>query len=71
LKSPRIAKALAKVAENTADPAQADVPIGEGLRGYLSAYNGSGTFPVTYERLRGFTEGIPLSDATGSDALTR
>jgi hypothetical protein len=44
-------------------------PIGEGLRGYLRAYKRERNLPVTYERLRGFTEVIPLTDAEGKPTL--
>jgi len=44
-------------------------PIGEGLRGYLRTYKRERNLPVTYERLRGFTEVIPLTDAEGKPTL--
>ena len=44
-------------------------PIGEGLRGYLRAYKRERDLPVTYERLRGFSEVIPLTDADGKPTL--
>src|SRR5580658_438287 len=44
-------------------------PIGEGLRGYLRAFKRDRDLPVTYERLRGFTEVIPLTDADGKPTL--
>jgi len=44
-------------------------PINEGLRGYLQSYKRERELPVTYERLRGFTEVIPLSDADGKPTL--
>jgi hypothetical protein len=44
-------------------------PITEGLRGYLRTYKRERVLPVTYERLRGFTEVIPLTDADGKQTL--
>jgi hypothetical protein len=44
-------------------------PIGDGLRGYLRSYKRERNLPVTYERLRGFTEVIPLTDAEGKPTL--
>src|SRR5208282_5169057 len=44
-------------------------PIGEGLRGYLRAFRRERELPVTYERLRGFSEVIPLTDADGRPTL--
>jgi hypothetical protein len=44
-------------------------PIGEGLRAYLRSYKRERVLPVTYERLRGFTEVIPLTDADGKKTL--
>jgi hypothetical protein len=44
-------------------------PIGEGLRGYLRSYKRERVLPITYERLRGFTEVIPLTDADGKKTL--
>src|SRR5471030_2128638 len=44
-------------------------PIDEGLRGYLKTYKRERVLPVTYERLRGFTEVIPLTDADGKPTL--
>ena len=44
-------------------------PIGSGLRGYLSAFKRERDLPVTYERLRGFSEVIPLTDADGKPTL--
>jgi hypothetical protein len=44
-------------------------PIGEGLRGYLRTYKRERVLPITYERLRGFTEVIPLTDADGRPTL--
>jgi hypothetical protein len=45
------------------------IPIGDGLRGYLRTYRRERDLPVTYERLRGFTEAIPLTDAAGKPTL--
>jgi hypothetical protein len=44
-------------------------PITDGLRGYLKTYKRERLLPVTYERLRGFTEVIPLTDADGKPTL--
>ncbi len=44
-------------------------PIGEGLRKYLRTYKRDRDLPVTYERLRGFSEVIPLTDADGKPTL--
>jgi len=44
-------------------------PIGDGLRGYLASYRRERDLPVTYERLRGFSEAIPLTDAQGRPTL--
>ncbi len=43
--------------------------MGIGLRGYLSAFKRERDLPVTYERLRGFSEVIPLTDADGKPTL--
>jgi hypothetical protein len=45
------------------------IPVAEGLRGYLRSYKRERTLPVTYERMRGFTEVIPLTDADGKPTL--
>jgi hypothetical protein len=44
-------------------------PVGDGLRGYLRTYKRERDLPVSYERLRGFTEVIPLTDADGKPTL--
>ena len=44
-------------------------PIGEGLRSYLKTYKRDRELPLSYERLRGFTEVIPLSDEDGRPTL--
>ncbi len=44
-------------------------PVGPGLRGYLRTYKRERELPVSYERLRGFTEVIPLTDADGKPTL--
>jgi hypothetical protein len=44
-------------------------PIGEGLRRYLRTFKRDRDLPVTYERLRGFSEVIPLTDAGGKPTL--
>jgi hypothetical protein len=44
-------------------------PVGEGLTGYLRTYKRERDLPVSYERLRGFTEVIPLTDADGKPTL--
>jgi hypothetical protein len=43
--------------------------VGDGLRRYLRTYKRERDLPVTYERLRGFTEVIPLTDAEGKPTL--
>ncbi len=43
--------------------------VGEGLRGYLKSYKRERELPVSYERLRGFSEVIPLTDAAGKPTL--
>jgi hypothetical protein len=45
------------------------IPVAEGLRGYLRSYKRERVLPVTYERMRGFTEVIPLTDADGKPTL--
>ncbi len=44
-------------------------PISEGLRGYLKKYRRDRELPVTYQRLRRFTESIPLPDENGKPTL--
>jgi hypothetical protein len=44
-------------------------PVEDGLRGYLRTYKRERELPVSYERLRGFTEVIPLTDADGKPTL--
>ncbi|HEY1765181.1 MAG TPA: hypothetical protein VGF85_09680 [Opitutaceae bacterium] len=44
-------------------------PVSEDLRGYLRTYKRERELPVTYERLRGFTEVVPLTDAAGKPTL--
>jgi len=44
-------------------------PVLEPLRAYLRRYRRERELPVTYERLRGFHEGIPLTDAAGRPTL--
>src|SRR5580698_772165 len=44
-------------------------PVGDGLQGYLRTYRRERDLPVTYERLRGFSEVIPLTDADGKPTL--
>jgi hypothetical protein len=44
-------------------------PVGEALRGYLHRYRRERALPVTYERLRGYAESVPLSDARGRPTL--
>jgi hypothetical protein len=44
-------------------------PVGDGLRGYLHTYKRERDLPVSYERLRGFTEVIPLTDSDGKPTL--
>jgi hypothetical protein len=58
--------------EETAPPAtrkKPTFPVGDLLRGYLRTYKRERELPVTYERLRGFTEVIPLADAAGKPTL--
>lgn len=44
-------------------------PISTGLRTYLRRYRRDRDIPVTYERLRSFTESAPLQDAKGQPTL--
>jgi hypothetical protein len=44
-------------------------PVGPELRRYLGRYRRERELPVTYERLRDFTEVIPLTDETGRPTL--
>jgi hypothetical protein len=44
-------------------------PVNEALRGYLSTYRRERPLPVTYERLLGFSEVIPLTDDSGKPTL--
>jgi hypothetical protein len=43
--------------------------VNDGLRGYLRRYHRDIELPVTYERLRGFQEAVPLPDAEGKPTL--
>jgi hypothetical protein len=44
-------------------------PVRDELRSYLSRFHRERDLPVTYERLLGFHEGIPLNDARGQPTL--
>ena len=44
-------------------------PISEDLRAYLRRYRRERDLPVTYERMLGFQEGIPLNDDAGKPTL--
>lgn len=44
-------------------------PIGERLRAYLRRYRRERDLPITYERLRTFSESAPLADTTGRSSL--
>ena len=44
-------------------------PVQSGLRSYLHRYKRDIDLPVTYERLRGFQEAVPLPDASGKPTL--
>src|SRR6185295_7566464 len=44
-------------------------PVGAELRGYLKRYKRERELPVSYERLRGFQEVIPLTDEHGKPTL--
>jgi len=44
-------------------------PIGDNLRSYLRKYRRERALPITYERLRGFTEAAPLIGADGKASL--
>src|SRR5438046_2251595 len=44
-------------------------PIREELRTYLRRYRRDRELPVTYERMLGFQEGIPLNDDAGKPTL--
>jgi hypothetical protein len=45
------------------------IPISETLRAYLRRYKRERELPVTYQRLRRFTESAPLTDSTGRPTL--
>ncbi|HVW20939.1 MAG TPA: hypothetical protein VHC86_06955 [Opitutaceae bacterium] len=62
------------MAEDREDPPIATAkkphfPVNDGLRSYLAHYRRDRPLPLTYERLRGFQEGIPLVDAEGRPTL--
>ncbi|MET0262193.1 MAG: hypothetical protein ABW223_04800 [Rariglobus sp.] len=44
-------------------------PISEGLRAYLRRYRRERALPVTYDRLRRFSESVPLEDSKGKPTL--
>ena len=44
-------------------------PIREDLRAYLRRYRRERDLPVTYERMRGFQEAVPLNDEAGKPTL--
>ncbi|WP_438480778.1 hypothetical protein [Oleiharenicola lentus] len=44
-------------------------PIGEKLRGYLKKFRRERELPITYERLRGFNDSVPLMDREGRNTL--
>jgi hypothetical protein len=46
-----------------------NIPVSEGLRGYLARYKRERELPVSYEQLRGFHEVIPLVDSDGKPTL--
>jgi hypothetical protein len=50
-------------------PKKPSFPIGADLRTYLRRYRRERELPVTYERLRGFLEAIPLTDEAGKPTL--
>jgi hypothetical protein len=50
-------------------PKKPGFPVNEGLRAYLRRYRRDTDLPVTYERLRGYHEAIPLTDADGRPTL--
>ncbi len=55
--------------EPTGTPRKPTFPIGPELRGYLRRYKRERDLPVTYERLLGFQEVIPLTDDNGRATL--
>jgi hypothetical protein len=63
--------AAADIPEETLPPTRKKptYPLTDGLRGYLTAYRRERELPLTYERLLGFTESIPLPDAAGKPTL--
>ena len=69
MKPRRIAKPPAPETDILPTRLKPTFPIREGLRGYLKAYKRERDLPVTYERLLGFTEVIPLCDADGKPTL--
>jgi hypothetical protein len=50
-------------------PRKPHFPVGDGLRNYLRRYKRERDLPVTYERLRAFQEGVPLTDSEGKPTL--
>ena len=50
-------------------PKKPSFPVNDGLRRYLRQYRRDTELPVSYERLCGFHEGIPLPDEAGRPTL--
>jgi hypothetical protein len=64
-----MADAPVKRAASPATRKKPTFPVSEHLRGYLRTYKRDRELPITYERLLGFTEVIPLADAAGKPTL--
>jgi hypothetical protein len=50
-------------------PKKPSLPVSTGLRAYLRRYRRERALPITYERLRRFSEAAPLVDASGKTTL--
>jgi hypothetical protein len=50
-------------------PRKPSYPISEGLSSYLGKFRRELALPVSYGRLEGFRDSVPLSDAAGRDTL--
>lgn len=55
--------------EPSGTPRKPSFPVGPELRGYLRRFKRERDLPVTYERLLGFREVIPLTDENGKPTL--
>lgn len=50
-------------------PKKPSYPVRSGLRGYLRRYRRERELPVSYERLLGFIEAVPINDSNGKPTL--